>query len=205
MASELVRYDAMCRAISDTLAVDEVKKIRDQAAALAEYARQAKNREAEQQCQEIRVRAEARWGDLYKASLKARAGRPPENSFPRESNFRGAPTLKDMGVSDKQSHEWQRLSDVPKDQFEEALANLENPSAAGVLEYVKPKPVTPVSDEALWLCGRLRDFEVKGYLARDPALALATMVPTMVEEVLRLAPQVSAWLAKIGENHGEED
>lgn len=205
MTTALVRYDTMCRAIAQALEVDEVKKIRDQAAALAEYARQAKNREAERQCEEIRVRAEARWGDLYKASQKARAGRPVGNRSSFTTDYRGAPTLKDMGVSRDQSTQWQRLSDVPSDQFEEAIATLEHPSAAGVLEKVAPKPVTPVSSDALLLYAALRQFEDKGWLDIRPDDVMATMVDTMVAQMQRLAPLVSAWLAQIGENDGKEE
>lgn len=61
---QLVRYDAMCRAITEAYQVDEVKDIRDRAIALEEYARQAKNEEMVRQCAEIRLRAERRAGQL---------------------------------------------------------------------------------------------------------------------------------------------
>jgi hypothetical protein len=64
--SELVRYDAMCTAIAAAIEVDEVKDIRDRAMALACYARQAQNREAERRAMEIRVRAERRAGELFR-------------------------------------------------------------------------------------------------------------------------------------------
>ena len=41
MSNQLVRYDAMCRAIDAAHKVDEVKDIRDRAVALEHYARQA--------------------------------------------------------------------------------------------------------------------------------------------------------------------
>ena len=67
----LAHYDAMCRAIAEAHAVDEIKQIRDQATALEHDARLAHNVEAERQCCKIRLRAERRWGDLYKKQEKA--------------------------------------------------------------------------------------------------------------------------------------
>jgi hypothetical protein len=69
------RYDAMCHAISAAHAVDEVKAIRDKAAALELYARHAGDRKWEQRCREIRERAQRRWSQLYTPQLKARGAR----------------------------------------------------------------------------------------------------------------------------------
>lgn len=67
----LTRYDNACRALAAAKAVDEVKEIRDQAAAMREYARQAKNKQLEVDATEIRIRAERRIGELMKAQKDA--------------------------------------------------------------------------------------------------------------------------------------
>lgn len=62
----LVKYDAMCLAIEQAHAVDEVKDIRDRALALQAYARQAQNEELERKAATIRIRAERRAGELLR-------------------------------------------------------------------------------------------------------------------------------------------
>ena len=54
--------------------------------------------------------------------------------------------------------DWQRLADVPEEQFEAALNDTNRkPSTAGILaDATPPKPeIVPVSSSALWLWGRL--------------------------------------------------
>jgi hypothetical protein len=59
-------------------------------------------------------------------------------------------------------------------EFEEEMAQAEMPSTAGIINsFGKPK-ITPVSADALWLWGRLRDFERDGLLAKSPQSVLET-------------------------------
>jgi hypothetical protein len=119
--TELVRYDAMCRAIDAAYAIDEVKAIHDRAAMLQAAARVAHNIEAESRTRQIRERAERKAGELSKKIEKA-AGRPSNNSPHDRENFSKARVLKEAGISTQQASEWERLADVPEDEFETALA-----------------------------------------------------------------------------------
>ena len=64
VVTQLIRYDAACRAIAAAKNVDEVKNIRDKAEALRAYGRLAKNIDIEQDGAEIRLRAERRHREL---------------------------------------------------------------------------------------------------------------------------------------------
>jgi hypothetical protein len=66
-SSSLSVYDAGCRAIANAVAVDEVKDIRDQAVAMAAYARQAKNRDLEADAVALRMRATRCLDQMFKA------------------------------------------------------------------------------------------------------------------------------------------
>jgi hypothetical protein len=191
--TSLVHYDAMCRAIEAAHAVDEVKDIRDKALALETYARQAKNIDAEWRACEIRLRAERRAGQLLKEIEKAKGGRPTET--PRAD--RGvSKTLADDGISYDQSSRWQKLADVPEDQFEAALAGPDKPTTNGIIAGATEPP--PRRDErALWLWGRLQDFERDGLLDLDPDRLIEMMSDHMKATTRRLAPQVAAWLGRI--------
>jgi hypothetical protein len=162
----LVRYDTMCSAIAAAYKVDEVKDIRDRAAALEHYSRQAHNVEAERQCCEIRLRAERKAGQLL-AQIDKLKGRPGKAS--------DVTRLSDLGISHDQSSQWQRLAAVPQPEFEAALAGPEKPTTNGIIHAAFPPKPKPVSSEALWLWGRLRDFEADGLLDMEPAAVLATM------------------------------
>lgn len=192
-ATELVRYDAMCHAIAAAYEVDEVKDIRDKALALEVYSRQAHNTEAERQACEIRLRAERKAGQLLREMEKAKGGNP--SLTPRGS----AKTLGDLGITYDQSSNWQKLADVPDEQFETALAGEAKPTTNGIIAAAAPKKVMPVASDALWLWGRLRDFQRGGLLDKQALDVLTTMTPEMRDDVYVLAPLVAAWLRNIGE------
>lgn len=236
----LVRYDAMCLAISEAHAIDEVKDIHDQAVAIEAYARQAKNTDAEQKACEIRLRAERRAGKMLSEMEKqsgARGtpgpGRGKTVSQPATPFIVEQPrTLSDIGISRTQSSRWQKLAAIPEDDFEATFAKPGKASTAGLIaaHQIKTAPPAPVAaptidlwqepapepesepkvaeipdlpvrkqvdPRALWLWGRLLDFEREGILAADPNELVGSMLDHMTEATRELAPLVAAWLGRI--------
>jgi hypothetical protein len=78
-------------------------------------------RSAERRACEIRLRAERKAGQLLAESEKAK-GRPPANRSHDATDYRGAPTLADLGISKSQNSRYQQLAAVPEERFEPAPA-----------------------------------------------------------------------------------
>lgn len=201
MSTSLVRYDAMCRAIAEAYKVDEVKDIRDKARAIEQYSRQAKNTEAERQACEIRLRAERKCGQLLADMEKAKGSAQPGigRRGMQSSDVTALPqqTLTGLGISKQQSSDWQKLAAVPDADFEVALTH-DRPTTTGIIAAHAPaKPRDQVDAKALWLWGRLLDFQREGLLDLDPKSLLTTMLQHMQDTTKELAPRVAAWLERI--------
>jgi N6-adenosine-specific RNA methylase IME4 len=126
------------RSLAEAVKVDEVKEIRDKALALAVYAQQAKDRALEINAAEIRARAERRAGVMLDVSVNLERGRPPvngnaglplrnenslDNGNPELPLSEGGRTfLADLGISKKESSDWQKIAKMAEDEFEDALS-----------------------------------------------------------------------------------
>lgn len=128
--SELIRYDTMCRAIAEAHAVNEVKDVRDKAAALKMI---AKTNAARRQFAEVVVRAERRCGELIRQG-QAEGTIATAQGGGHQVEVSSKTTLEDLGITRDQSSRFQRLADVSEDAFEHALASTETPPTTnGVL------------------------------------------------------------------------
>jgi hypothetical protein len=203
MSAALVRYDAMRTAITAAHSVDEVKDIRDKAAALELYARQANDMELERLVRDIRIRAERRAGELLRDMPRATGGQPYQSRATTGSEP-PVKTIADLGISRDQSSCWQKLAAVPDEEFEAGMANpVALPSAAIIIAAHEARnrpqapPSKPVDARALWLWGILLDFERDGILRADPEALFGTMLDHMRETTRELAPLVAAWIGRI--------
>lgn len=119
----LVQFDRARHALAVASSIDEVKQIRDQAEAMRLYFRQAEQGlEMQNQCAAIKLRAEQRGGEMLADMEKHPAGRPPNNPLDARTDL--PPTLSDLGISRFQSHRWQKVADIPREFFEDHLADV---------------------------------------------------------------------------------
>jgi hypothetical protein len=132
MASlNLVNYDAARTALAKAVRVDEVKDIRDKAAAMQAYAKQAKDRELIGYATEIRMRAERRAGQLLAemAEKKERhTGKAAKGS--RVATPSKQPKLADICVTKSQFSRWQKLADKSEKDFEAVVETAKTKSVA---------------------------------------------------------------------------
>jgi hypothetical protein len=150
MSGELVKYNAMCRAIQAAHSLDEILLIRTRAAQLKAVAKIAKNFDAERQCREIRLRAERRAGELS-AKIEKAAGRPGKNNSPHcAENLSKQTALENIGISTQQASEWERLAAMPKDEFETSLRTSGTSARTIINDYEARhrEPAAPVPAEA---------------------------------------------------------
>lgn len=142
--SNLIKYEAACRALSECKAVDEVKAWADKAAAMQAYGRMAKDKTLEIDAAEIRIRAERRLGEML-AAQKAEGGlsrgaaglginqhtkevpsqqtSTPKSENEVHSSDTRAPKLSDAGISYDLSSRAQKLAAVPEAEFEAEVSH----------------------------------------------------------------------------------
>lgn len=220
--NEVALYDRMCSAIAECHRVDEVLDIRSKAQALAMYAKQAKNLDAERRAIDIRLRAERRSGELLRELQRATAaeagakgnaamGRNAPASVAGASPYRSA--LDDAQIPERTAQRYQALAAVPQDVFEAALRDPDDkPTTNGILsKHEATKAVQRAADaadpviahrmpsDALWFWGRLRDFERDGYFSKDIGSLLEPMTPSMRADVLRILPLMTDFFSAANE------
>jgi hypothetical protein len=111
--------------------------------------------EAQNEAAEIKIRAERRLGQELMQLEKAVGGRPSEKtpdvvSGVSDGNGDSQVTLADLGISYKQSSQWQLLAFVPQDEFDKQIAKVKaggtELSTAGMVRFgrrFKKKQLSP--------------------------------------------------------------
>jgi N6-adenosine-specific RNA methylase IME4 len=122
VTTQLIKYNAACKALAAAKRVDEVKTIKDKAEALRVYARQAKNPQLEADAWEIRKRAEDKLGELSAKLDKAqKVGRGRKVRLPKGGKMK-AQALKEAGISKSAANRYEKFNRLPKSEKERRIA-----------------------------------------------------------------------------------
>lgn len=151
---EIARIDKARQEIAAAKTVDGVKTIRDKAEAARLYAKKiGMSREMQNDLGEIILEAEARAGEIL-ATMREKGERQKPGGKSKSQSGIYSPGLSDIGVTPKQSSQWQKVAAVPEADrqkyFAETRKHDRQVNAAGLLKSVttkepKPKPL-PKSD-----------------------------------------------------------
>jgi hypothetical protein len=138
MASvQLIKYDSARRALAAAKSVDEVKHVRDVAARLKLYARQAKDRQLEADASEIRLRAERRLGEMMEQQRQTvglhKGGRPETGSQrnPVKAANDQPPTLAQAGITKDLAHRARVTFLIPSNDFERRIQTMRKDVESG--------------------------------------------------------------------------
>lgn len=151
----------------------------------------------------IRARAEMRLAEEYDAAQDRGevASRGGERSGREHSPV--APSAADIGLARKDIHEARQFRDAERENpglirrsLDAMIERGEEPTRAALKREVIDQPLHPkvMNPKALWVWGRIKDFEREGILRQDPAKLLADMTEPMRADVRRFLPEVVGFL-----------
>lgn len=105
--------------LAHTQDVIVLKNLRDQAEAMRQYVRQAKQGfEIQNRIAELKIRIERKIGQFLNDMVPPEGGRPRKNPD-TESQFSRRPTLAALGIASHQARRWRLQASLPEDIFEE--------------------------------------------------------------------------------------
>lgn len=192
------KYEAAKTAIAECSRVDECKDWSDKAAALASYARQAKDDTLRVTALRIQARAERRAGELLKQIPRAdgatRYGQV--GTVPPVTRTQAAT---DAGLSERQRKTALRVASVPADEFERQIESASPPPLGALAALGTQARTTSPQDDRLARAARdlLREFAAF-CSAQDPIrVALAMSDPDSCRGNVRA---IDAWLDRFVTN-----
>ena len=153
----------------------------------------------------IRARAEMRLAEEYDAAqARGEVARLGDN-LPSVDDSNAKPTAADLGLRRDEIHEARKFRDAERDEpgvirrtIDSMVERGEEPTRAGLRKEIVSRPKTKVMDpNALWIWGRLKDFERHGVLSADPQNLLNEMTEPMRADVRRLLPLVREFIEEL--------
>lgn len=199
-----VRYERARTEIAAAASLDECAQWTSKAAALASYARQAKDDSLLAAAMRIKARAIRRSGELLR-QIPARPGKRTDLE-PRGGSSPRSEAAKAAGFSVDQSKQAVRIAKVPATEFEEAIESEAPPTIEELAErgtQKKPKPLVDlqgvdpedfnrslhISDQIDRLAAQIEHV--------TPELYLRGVLPSDRKRVLGFVRSVAAWCADV--------
>jgi hypothetical protein len=131
------RYESACKAIAECSQIDELKDMADKQAALASYARQARDHTLHNLAQRIQLRATRRYGELLKQTPRGDEATRYGQMGAHPPAITRTQAARDAGISKHQATQAMRVASIPESEFEEALANDTPPTVTTLAERGK--------------------------------------------------------------------
>jgi site-specific DNA-methyltransferase (adenine-specific) len=154
----LARLEQATRWLAEARSLGDFLSIREIAEAARAYARAAQlGIEAQNHAVAIQLTAERKAGEILAEMPMQRGGRPAEKTDSKSELVSAPPRLRDIGITPKQSMEWQQVARIPEPEFERELAatNAEGKrvNRQRMLKVARtyrpaptPEPIQPVPD-----------------------------------------------------------
>lgn len=156
----------------------------------------------------IRARAEMRLAEEYDAAQErgevAGIGGNRGNQFASVDNANAA-TAADLGLRRDEIHEARKLRDAERDDpglvartIDGMIERGEEPTSAALRREVTSRPAPKrMNQSALWLWGRIKDFERMGVLSENPDFLVDEMTEPMRADMRQMVPAVRAFLEQM--------
>ena len=207
-----VAYENAKTALAECSRIDECQDWADKAAALASYARQAKDDQLRKMAERIQARAIRRCGELLKqiepasqAQLKQNRRDGPVPSVTRTE------AAKEAGLSERQQKTALRVATVPEPEFTEMVESDTPPTVTKLAEMgtqKKPRPEPEQQPRPLVDLGEIppedyaRATKAQGTLRRfaefceanEPTRIAKAFMPHEIQQLRQYVTIVDAWL-----------
>lgn len=151
----------------------------------------------------IRARAEMRLAEEYDAAQERGEVAGHGRSKVEADNVT---TTADLGIRRDEIHEARKLRDaeaadpgIVQRAIDEMVEQGEEPTSAALRRKIveRPTPQRTMDRRALWVWGRLQDFERDNVISAGAEYLAREMTPAMRDDVRRLAPKVIEFLTEL--------
>ena len=147
MTTELIRYDAFQTALAEAKTIPQIKNLADQADLFRQWLKKQKaGIEAENNGAIICLQAQRKLGEML-SNINLNKGAAEEGW---KTQLHHATTLNELNIEKTQSHRWQKLAEIPEDDFQqfitEYLSIQDGITRAGLFKFFAQKTITPLKD-----------------------------------------------------------